>query len=75
MARTTSPRQKQALPGWVAEGVQIFDPLEKRKGVVQFIGEYEDPATRISYANAVFARPEGGGVEWVVQDPLSLERG
>lgn len=74
MARTARPRQKQALPAWLAEGARIFDPLENKKGVVQFIGEYEDPATRLSYANAVFARPEGGGTEWVVVDPSSLER-
>ncbi len=75
MSRTARPRQKQALPAWVAEGVRVFDPLTNRAGVVQFIGEYEDPATRISYANAVFARAVGGGTEWVAEDPSSLERG
>ncbi|MEU6757745.1 hypothetical protein [Streptomyces sp. NPDC046685] len=74
MTRPARPRQKQTLPAWIAEGVRVFDPLENKKGVVQFIGEYEDPATRISCANAVFARPDGGGVEWVVKDPSSLER-
>ncbi|MFI5619626.1 hypothetical protein [Streptomyces sp. NPDC051567] len=75
MAPQIRPRQRQTVPGWVSEGTLIFDPEEKRRGIVQFIGEWEDAATRVSYANAVFARPEGGGVEWVVEDPSSLERG
>ncbi|MFG2990928.1 hypothetical protein ACGFZK_16855 [Streptomyces sp. NPDC048257] len=75
MAPQIRPRQLQTVPGWVSEGTPVFDPLENRRGIVQFIGEYEDPATRVSYANAVFARPEGGGSEWIVKDPSSLERG
>ncbi|MER7112433.1 hypothetical protein [Streptomyces sp. NPDC000229] len=67
--------QRQTVPGWVREGTRIHDPLERRTGIVQFIGEFEDPRTHVVIQNAVFARPEGGGVEWVVEDPSSLERG
>ncbi|MDX2389525.1 MULTISPECIES: hypothetical protein [unclassified Streptomyces] len=75
MSTESRNRQRQAVPGWVSEGTRIRDPLRGRTGVVQFIGEFEDPTTRVILQNAVFARPEGGGVEWVVEDPSSLERG
>ncbi|WP_336321073.1 hypothetical protein [Streptomyces lavendofoliae] len=68
-------RQRQSVPGWVSEGTLIRDPLIGRTGVVQFIGEFEDPKSRAVMHNAVFVRPEGGGVEWVVEDPSGLERG
>ncbi|MFF8442683.1 hypothetical protein ACF07U_17640 [Streptomyces californicus] len=67
--------QRQTVPGWVSEGTRIRDPLNDRTGIVQFIGEFEGPKSRVVMQNAVFVRPEGGEVEWVVEDPSSLERG
>ncbi|MEV8534702.1 hypothetical protein [Streptomyces sp. NPDC051211] len=75
MSPKSRSRQRQSVPSWVSEGARIFDPLEDRQGIVQFIGEWENPTTRTVVANAVFARPEGGGREWIVQDPRRLERG
>ncbi|MEW5531778.1 hypothetical protein [Streptomyces virginiae] len=75
MSTQSRNRQRQTMPGWVSEGTRIRDPLRGRTGIVQFIGEFEDPKTRVVMQNAVFVRPEGGGVEWVVEDPSSLERG
>ncbi|MFE9468947.1 hypothetical protein ACFYNW_36025 [Streptomyces virginiae] len=75
MSTQNRTRQRRTVPGWVSEGTRIRDPLNGRTGIVQFIGEFEDPKTRVVMQNAVFARPEGGGVEWVVEDPSSLERG
>ncbi|MEU5068931.1 hypothetical protein AB0G95_33370 [Streptomyces virginiae] len=75
MSTKSRNRQRQTVPGWVSEGTRIRDPLNGRTGIVQFIGEFEDPKSRVVMQNAVFARPEGGGVEWVVEDPSSLERG
>ncbi|MFF5706574.1 hypothetical protein ACFY7H_29410 [Streptomyces sp. NPDC012794] len=75
VSRPGRERQRQAVPGWVSEGTAIYDPLERKMGYVQFIGEFEDPATRVVMSNAVFARPPRGGKEWVVKDPSSLERG
>ncbi|MFB7260750.1 hypothetical protein ACFCXH_01095 [Streptomyces nojiriensis] len=75
MSTQSRERECQTVPGWVSEGTLIRDPLRGRTGIVQFIGEFEDPKTRVVLQNAVFARPEGGGVEWVVEDPFSLERG
>ncbi|WP_328789265.1 MULTISPECIES: hypothetical protein [unclassified Streptomyces] len=75
MSTKSRIRQRQTVPGWVSEGTRIHDPLRGCTGIVQFIGEFEDPKTRVVMQNAVFARPEGGGVEWVVEDPSSLERG
>ncbi|WP_331742979.1 hypothetical protein OG239_42840 (plasmid) [Streptomyces sp. NBC_00868] len=75
MSAKSRIRQRQTVPDWVSEGTLIRDPLNGRTGIVQFIGEFEDPKTRVAMQNAVFARPEGGGVEWVVEDPSSLERG
>ncbi|RKT04384.1 hypothetical protein BX286_2334 [Streptomyces sp. 3211.6] len=74
MSRPGRDRQRQTIPGWVTEGTAITDPLEGRNGIVQWIGEWEDPQTRVVMANAVFVRPPGGGREWVVKDPSSLER-
>ncbi|MDA5281060.1 hypothetical protein ACWGHM_36595 [Streptomyces sp. NPDC054904] len=59
-------------PSWLYEGARIFDPAGDREGVVQFIGEWEDPRTRRVIPEAVFLRPEGGGVEWVIADHQAL---
>ncbi|GHD83114.1 MULTISPECIES: hypothetical protein [Streptomyces] len=59
------------LPGWLHEGARVLDP-EDREGVIQFIGEWEDPATRRIIPKAVFLRPEGGGREWIVPDHQTL---
>ncbi|MFJ7327021.1 hypothetical protein ACIQVN_12340 [Streptomyces cyaneofuscatus] len=75
MSTKSRNRQRQTVPGWVSEGTRIRAPLNGRTGIVQFIGEFEDPKSRVVMQNAVFVRPEGGGVEWVVEDPSSLERG
>ncbi|MFK0252066.1 hypothetical protein [Streptomyces sp. NPDC090445] len=75
MSRPGRERQRQTLPGWVSEGTTVRDPAENKIGVVQFIGEWQDPTTRITITNAVFARPPGGGKEWIVKDPSSLKRG
>ncbi|MGW2038685.1 hypothetical protein [Streptomyces virginiae] len=58
-------------PSWLCEGARVLDP-EDREGIVQFIGEWEDPRTRRLIPEAVFLRPEGGGVEWVVDDHQAL---
>ncbi|MFJ8232231.1 hypothetical protein ACIQ9E_20040 [Streptomyces sp. NPDC094448] len=55
-------RQRQTVPGWVSGDTRIRDPLNGRTGIVQFIGEFEDPKSRVLMQNAVFVRPEGGGV-------------
>ncbi|WP_255407974.1 hypothetical protein [Amycolatopsis sp. KNN50.9b] len=39
---------------------------------MQFIGEWEDPSTRRVTDCAVFLRPEGGGMEWIVADHRTL---
>ncbi|MFE3932251.1 hypothetical protein ACFXPJ_00185 [Streptomyces goshikiensis] len=75
MSTKSRNRERQTVPGWVSEGTHIRDPLRGRTGIVQLIGDFEDPKSRLIVQNAVFARPEGGGVEWVVEDPSSLERG
>lgn len=75
MSRPVRERQRRTVPGWVTEGTAIYDPSEGRRGVVQFVGEWQDPATCVVMANAVFVRPEGGGREWIVKDPSRLERG
>ncbi|MFJ6760767.1 MULTISPECIES: hypothetical protein [unclassified Streptomyces] len=61
-------------PTWLYEGVRIFDPSRDREGVVQFIGEWEDPTTLRVIPEAVFLRPEGGGVEWVIADHQALRQ-
>ncbi|MCJ0868084.1 hypothetical protein [Streptomyces sp. AP-93] len=62
------------LPGWLREGARVLDPAKDREGIVQFIGEYEDPYTRRVTASAVFLRPEGGGKEWIVPDHQALRQ-
>ncbi|MFB6864442.1 hypothetical protein ACFCZQ_29380 [Streptomyces virginiae] len=62
------PRSHQDLPSWLYEGARVYDPGLDTEGIVQFIGDFEDPATRRFIKNAVFLRPEGGGREWIV-DP------
>ncbi|MFG2999765.1 hypothetical protein [Streptomyces sp. NPDC048340] len=60
MSRSTSRR-----PSWLYEGARVLD-ADDREATVQFIGEFEDPATRRVIPEAVFLRPEGGGAEWIV---------
>jgi hypothetical protein len=59
-------------PDWLHEGARVLDAARDREGIVQFIGDYEDPATRRLTAEAVFLRPEGGGREWIVTDHRAL---
>ncbi|MFD9420852.1 hypothetical protein ACFWC9_40230 [Streptomyces goshikiensis] len=61
-------------PSWLYEGSRIYDPAKECEGVVQFVGQWEDPATRRVIPEAVFLRPEGGGVEWVVADHQALRQ-
>ncbi|MEU2835288.1 hypothetical protein [Streptomyces lavendulae] len=75
MSRPGPERRRHTVPGWVTEGTAITDPIEGRSGVVQFIGEWQDPASRVVMTDAVFARPAAGGKEWIVKDPSSLEPG
>ncbi|MFJ4777410.1 hypothetical protein [Streptomyces sp. NPDC088762] len=65
MATAPRPASHQSLPAWIHEGARVVDGQE-REAIVQFIGDYEDPATRRFMPNAVFLRPEGGGREWIV---------
>ncbi|WP_060178013.1 hypothetical protein [Streptomyces sp. IMTB 1903] len=62
------PRSHQDLPSWLYEGARVYDPGRDCEAIVQFIGDFEDPATRRFIHNAVFLRPEGGGKEWIL-DP------
>ncbi|WP_183068965.1 hypothetical protein [Streptomyces sp. gCLA4] len=62
------PAAHQALPAWLYEGAKVYDPGRDREAVVQAIADFEDSATRRVIKNAVFLRPEGGGIEWIV-DP------
>ncbi|MFI1060570.1 hypothetical protein ACH4TC_01605 [Streptomyces spororaveus] len=62
------------LPDWLYAGARVLDPSKDREGVIQFIGEWEDPQTRRVIPEAVFLRPEGGGVEWVVADHQALRQ-
>ncbi|MFF4648035.1 hypothetical protein [Streptomyces sp. NPDC001389] len=59
-------------PEWLFEGARVLDPVQDREGIVQFIGDYEDPSTRRFTPEAVFLRPEGGGREWIVADHQAL---
>ncbi|MCI4078782.1 hypothetical protein MRQ86_00095 [Streptomyces sp. MMS21 TC-5] len=61
-------------PSWLYEGARIYDPGKECEGVVQFVGEWEDPQTRRVIPEAVFLRPEGGGVEWVVANHQALRQ-
>ncbi|MEV6575652.1 hypothetical protein [Streptomyces sp. NPDC051577] len=64
------------LPDWLREGaVAVEDEGRGRRGIVQFIGEWEDPATRRINPCAIFLRPEGGGTEWIVADHRALAQG
>ncbi|MGP3685813.1 hypothetical protein ACTVZO_14055 [Streptomyces sp. IBSNAI002] len=63
-----------SCPSWLHEGARIYDPARGCEAVVQFVGEWEDPRTRRVISEAVFLRPEGGGVEWVVADPQALRQ-
>jgi len=62
------------LPDWLTEGATAVDG-QGRRGIVQFIGEWEDPATRRVIKCAVFLRPQGGGTEWIVSDHRTLTQG
>ncbi|MFG2715256.1 hypothetical protein ACGFX2_32540 [Streptomyces goshikiensis] len=75
--RSASTRRALAhrqLPRWLREGTVAVED-GGRRGVVQFIGEWEDPATRRINPCAIFLRPEGGGVEWIVADHVTLTQG
>ncbi|MFE2326021.1 hypothetical protein ACFXD5_19185 [Streptomyces sp. NPDC059385] len=61
-------------PSWLFEGARVFDVAHDREAIVQFIGDYEDPSTRRFTPEAVFLRPEGGGVEWIVADHQALRQ-
>ncbi|WP_406346624.1 hypothetical protein OH787_06595 [Streptomyces sp. NBC_01547] len=56
------------LPDWLYTGARVLDSVKDHEGVIQFIGEWENPQTRRVIPEAVFLRPERGGVEWVVAD-------
>jgi hypothetical protein len=60
------PLSHQSLPAWLYEGALVLDPKKDREAIVQFIGPWEEPQTRRIVPCAVFLRPEGGGMEWVV---------
>ncbi|MEU8433846.1 hypothetical protein AB0F18_13145 [Streptomyces sp. NPDC029216] len=60
------PTSHQDLPSWLREGSKVYDPGRDTEGIVQFIGDFEDPATRRLMKSAVFLRPVGGGREWIV---------
>lgn len=66
MTTAHRPPSHTSLPVWLHEGASVFDPGQETEGIVQFIGPWEDPETRRITPCAVFLRPEGGGVEWVV---------
>ncbi|WP_328300045.1 hypothetical protein OG389_21205 [Streptomyces sp. NBC_00435] len=61
------------LPSWLCEGARVLDAND-REAIVEFIGEWEDPATRRKIPEAVFLRPEGGGREWVIPDHQALRQ-
>lgn len=68
------PVSHRHLPDWLHEGSAAVDG-QGRRGIVQFIGEWEDPVTRSATGCAVFLRPEGGGREWIVADHDALNPG
>ncbi|WP_405442551.1 hypothetical protein OG373_34815 [Streptomyces avidinii] len=47
-------------PSWLYEGARVLDPAKDREGIIQFIGQWEDPQTRRVIPEAVFLRPDGG---------------
>ncbi|MEU8776526.1 hypothetical protein [Streptomyces sp. NPDC048606] len=61
-------------PAWLHEGARVLDPGRDTEGIVQFVGEWVDPRTRRLIPEAIFLRPEGGGVEWVVDDHRALRQ-
>ncbi|WP_404955206.1 hypothetical protein [Streptomyces sp. 147326] len=65
---------RKSLPPWLHEGARVLDPARDAEAIVQFIGEWEDPATRRIIPEAVFLRPEGGGREWVIPDHQALRQ-
>ncbi|MFJ9967235.1 hypothetical protein [Streptomyces avermitilis] len=70
------PAPHHDLPGWLGEGTAVVDGGgHGRRGIVQFIGEWEDPATRRATPCAVYLRPEDGGKEWIAADNRTLTRG
>lgn len=70
------PVSHRRLPDWLSEGAAVVDEGgHGRRGIVQFIGEWDDPATRRVTPCAIFLRPEGGGTEWIVADHRTLARG
>ncbi|MER6249949.1 hypothetical protein ABT224_00915 [Streptomyces sp. NPDC001584] len=62
------------VPSWLHEGARVLDPAREAEGIVQFIGEWEDPQTRRVLPEAIFLRPEGGGVEWIVASHQALRQ-
>ncbi|MFE7803806.1 hypothetical protein ACFU51_03885 [Streptomyces sp. NPDC057430] len=69
------PASHQNLPEWLYEGANVYGPDRDTEGVVQFIGDLEDPATHRQIPHAVFLRPEGGGREWTVLPGAVREAG
>ncbi|MFB6518720.1 hypothetical protein [Streptomyces sp. NPDC056401] len=65
--KTPRPAAHETLPAWLHEGARVYDPGRDREAIVQAIADYEDPGTRRFIRNAVFLRPEGGGMEWIVE--------
>ncbi|MFE2128655.1 hypothetical protein [Streptomyces amritsarensis] len=66
MINAPRPASHKDLPTWLREGARVYLPGRDREAIVQAIADFEDPATRRLTKNAVFLRPEGGGVEWIV---------
>lgn len=76
MSSAHRPVAHDGLPDWLGEGTAVVDEGgHGRRGIVQFIGEWEDPATRRITPCAVFLRPEGGGTEWIAADNRTLTTG
>ncbi|MFD5888686.1 hypothetical protein ACFWHQ_22225 [Streptomyces sp. NPDC060334] len=61
-------------PSWLYEGARVLDPAKDVEAVVQFIGDWENPQTRRVIPEAIFLRPEGGGLEWIVADHQALRQ-
>lgn len=76
MSTAPRPPAHRKLPAWLNGGTTAVDEGgHGRRGIVQFIGEWEDPVTRHVIDCAVFLCPEGGGKEWIVADYRTLTRG
>lgn len=70
------PVSRRQLPDWLTEGAAaVGEGGCGRRGIVQFIGEWEDPATQRVTDCAIFLRPEGGGAEWIVAGHCTLTQG